>query len=61
MIEATANSVGRRVYHEPDNNAPLWRGKITQVDDRGIQVLWDGIDQTRFAAAYDLWWEDAGS
>ena len=34
--------IGQRVYHEPENNAALWRGMITQVQDNGfVFVKWD--------------------
>jgi ribosomal protein L35AE/L33A len=42
-MEAGSCYLGQRVIHETDNNGPIWRGEITEVQNNGLVfVRWDG-------------------
>jgi hypothetical protein len=41
-MEAGQCYLGQRVIHETDNNGPIWRGEITEVQNNGLVfVKWD--------------------
>lgn len=46
---------GQRVYHEPDNNAAIWRGTVMAVQDNGcVWVQWDGDCGQKLIDAHEL-------